>query len=593
MNLPHSTGKCSTEQGVAGCMIVCKEEYVNLNKIESDGCECHITSLDDPPNGIDENCDGIDGLPEKAVFVASYGSDQNSGSKEFPLRSILKGIDASVVKKLPHVYVTKGTYAGHITLASGKQVFGGFKDDFSIRDASVYESIIEGNECFEKSPGTVNAAEVSEKTGISGFTIYGAECGAEGMSSYAVYIRNCDSSLYVSENRIYGGKGGNGSSGKEGENGKNGMTGEDGKEVKDAGTPLCNYLFSNEGGKGAVFSCGNVSVNGGNGGTSLCPDFDVNAGVNDCPVEGIQTFNEKEYGKAGTPGALGGDGGKPGMDTMITQTFHDPIANKCSKPDWGCIMCHFSDNKNLGENGMEGKQGANGSGGEGCIESKYSVENGLWVGGKGFSGKEGSAGGGGGGGGAGGGTETSSDCSGGYLYNFGFDDLGGSGGGGGSGGCGGKSAEGGGYGGGSFGVFVLTEKGNMKFPVLSKNKIWTGKGGKGGKGGDGGLGGAGGYGGKGGKESESEQTWCAGEGGNGGNGGAGGYGGAGGGGCGGASYGIFISGYTSVPSEYKEPSNEFVLQGEGGAAGEGGKIKFLELPSGKNGEKGAHAKMNF
>lgn len=72
---------CSFEIVVSSCVWDCLDGWVNVDKIEVNGCECEILFNVDWFGGIDENCDGIDGEVENVIFVSILGDDSNLGTQ--------------------------------------------------------------------------------------------------------------------------------------------------------------------------------------------------------------------------------------------------------------------------------------------------------------------------------------------------------------------------------------------------------------------------------------------------------------------------------------------------------------------------------
>ena len=83
------------------------------------------------PQGLDENCDGIDGEENNAVFVSTSGNDGDDGSRLHPKFSIQAGIDTTDAPGKRDIYVAAGTYTGQVNLAAGKGVYGGYSPNFS------------------------------------------------------------------------------------------------------------------------------------------------------------------------------------------------------------------------------------------------------------------------------------------------------------------------------------------------------------------------------------------------------------------------------------------------------------------------------
>ncbi len=437
--VPNGHGECRVTGKVASCAAACNPGFVDVNGLPGDGCECEVLGQKDPPNGVDEDCDGIDGEPDNAVFVAPHGSDANPGTAALPVRTVQKGIAVAVVKGLGHVYVAEGVYEGPVTLAEGKEVYGGFAKDFSVRDPGGHESLVRLSDCPDTPPGTVNVAcsAPGASTVFSGFTVEGPTCSQAGRTSYAVHVRNCGSALALADNVIRAGRGAAGSPGSAGSKGTDGVPGKNGAPAVDLLLPYCFQSPTNAGGKGGESTCEGVAVHGGAGGTAVCPDYDEQFQTDDCPVPGTQNPTAKEWGQDGQPASSGGPGGPPGLDSLISAVFHDPFEDTCSTPTWACSVCELADYDVNAGRGGDGAPGTPGAGGGGCGNPMGTVKAGLWTGSAGLPGGAGGAGAGGGGGGAAGGVETSKACS--DLFPaLGHHDLGGSGGGGG-GGCGGPS----------------------------------------------------------------------------------------------------------------------------------------------------------
>jgi len=585
MVYPNATSVCDPVPAVPACAMKCNDKWVDLDKKPDNGCECPFISADDPPDGVDQNCDGIDGDPANAIFVSPAGSDTNPGTPELPVRTIGMGLQRCKEKVKKHEYVAEGLYVESIKLVDGVQVFGGFSPDFSVRKPAQYVSTLTGNPLAGAIQATVVGSGIgSAKSSFEGFVVKGPDVVAPGRSSYVFHLTDAGGSLAVRDNQILAGKGGSGENGKTGVDGLDGAPGQPGAAAKDLPTEGCNGVTT-AGGTGGKHSCGMSDVSGGPGGTSICPDYDEFGPSSNCPVSENQSPKQAETGAGGLPAGQGGVGGQAGYDATQTVLFDGKF---CGWDYLNCSYCHLSLFGTDGQNGLGGTGGKNGAAGAGCGNTEGSVNAGDWGALPGVTGGYATPGGGGGGGGAGGGVETH-----GCQDPLGGWDMGGSGGGGGSGGCAGSGGDPGTGGGGSFGIFLAWTKEPVGYPVLEKNLITTGWGGNGGGGGKGGNGGAGGWGGPGGLDGAGNQLlWCAGEGGAGGHGGNGGHGGGGGGGCGGSAVGIFVFSLTTPPevlAGYKN-ANPVTLAGAGGSGGQGGASKGNP---GLGGTPGKHVGYNF
>ncbi len=581
---PNAGGKCTIDGAVPGCVIVCDEGFFDVNKNPSDGCECQFTSETDHPDGPDQNCDGVDGEVNNAIFVAKTGKDTNTGSITSPVLTIAAGIQKAAGSGKRDVYVATGVYNNNVSLLPGVAVYGGYSGDFLARDITLYETAILGNPPKAGEPGAVNAAAINgpadDPAVLDGFTVFGYDNKSATGSSYGIWIADCTDQLRVTNNRIFGGSGGNGTPGGQGASGQVGAGGGAGLGAYDIGTGTCSVKHNNQGGAGGDRTCADGSVlDGGVGGTSICPDFDEDSGPPSCPGQPyVQPGTAAEQGKPGS-GALAGDGGEGGHDAYIDRKYgpySNPAYDCASNVNNNCSSCLLPPGQNKhGSPGDPGTAGDSGGKGSACVAIAGSVVNHLWTPGSGNNGGAGDHGSGGGGGGAAGGIETHG-CAAHYAK---YSDVGGSGGGGGSGGCGGTGGAAGLGGGGSFGVFVSWSAQPAAKPVIADNFIARSNGGLGGNGGPGGTGGAGGVAGNGGASGQAANaTFCTAGGGKGGPGGHGGHGAGGGGGCGGVSFGIFVSGSNGL-SVWKL-TNNFESLGDAGQGGLGG------ASLGANGEAG-------
>jgi hypothetical protein len=524
---------------------------------------------DDFPDmqGLDANCDGIDGEINKGIFVSTGGNDANDGSRQNPKLTIQAGINAAVALGKRDVYVASGAYTGQVNLASGVGVYGGYSLDFSTREPLANEVSLVPPQPLAGNPGTVNCINLNggapESTVLDGFSVVGSSQLASGASSYAVYIRGCDATLRISHNRILAGRGGDGIAGADGTDGLSGPSGTGGVNALDLYVAYgisghnCQPYHCPSGGVGGARTCGSVVTNGGNGGKRVCPTFD-----------GSTTGPPGPNGTAGLNG--GGSGGSSGRD------YYQNLS--CYAQTFGVT---------LGIPGASGQNGLPGLPGAGCNNPAGQATGGLWQPGSATSGGAASHGSGGGGGGSGAGAYVETVC----FATYRSDNLGGTGGGGGAGGCGGSGGISGGGGGGAFGVFVVFDLPPGSVPAIQENRIFGGAGGDGGQGGQGGDAGAGGLGGLGGLGGgwSSTPEWPSDPGGNGGNGGRGGYGGGGGGGCGGLSYAIYVFGQGSTDLNAWKVNN-LLFPGASGGRGRGG---FSPDSTGVDGLPGVAAVANF
>ena len=536
----NATGQCSTASGSPKCVMVCNAGTSDLNSSSFDGCEFVL----------DTTSVYVSTTDAAAVDDATCGiGPVGTGAGNHPCRTITYGLTRATALSRANVRVADGTYNESVTLVSGKNLYGGYRPTTWDRHLATTSTLIQGVSVSGNHDRTIVAVNVSNSI-LEGFVVRGSFNTKPTGNSYAIYVSGGASTLVITDNQIFAGRGGPGSEGAAGTNGTNGPDGAGSVNGSHDGfignnAPCSNALrqFTN----GAVFSCGGQSVSGGNGGGNRCPvatDFTQFSGLN---------------GFAGATASGGGAGGaasQGGFDGELE-----------IRGGGGGSTCYLPAPPMTGADGNPGGNGANAAGVAGCSASGGSVVGGEWTNGSGAAGTGGRHGGGGSGGAAGGGGACLT-CSGGQAK----DRLGAHGGGGGAGACGGTGGASGGAGGGVFGIFIV----GGTAPTIMNNTIQRGAGGTGG---DGGIGGAGGIGGRGGQGGASVML-CSGKAGAGGTGGNGGNGSGGGGGCGGSSYGIFTSG-VGTPTYCTNNSVS------GGSAGTGGVGGFSGGNPGGNGVAGA------
>ncbi len=582
LNRANAEPICDTEPAVPVCGYVCAGDAVDVDGLSDNGCECVPAAGPDlAGDGVDSNCDGIDGEVALGVFVSRDGAPGNPGTRELPVLSIGAGLALAASEGKRDVYVATGVYSENVALVDGVGLFGGYAPFFDERSPVLYETAIIGQAPTVARPGTVTGIGVGVGSGatvVDGFTVFGPNAAnLPGVNSYAIYLRDAGAGLRVSNNRVFAGPGGPGSAGASGSNGQGGVDGADGLDAKN--TAGCPPATGSTGGLGGSRTCEGTNVSGGNGGSARCPNYEAAPASSAAGADGR--------------GALRGSGGSAGWDMFVCQVSGSYCEVEGGLAPKNCGSCYLppDDEPFDASSGTAGGAGADGTRGLGCSAPSGSVVDGHWTGGTGATGANGTHGAGGGGGGAGGGVEAmGTTC----TTENGDDDVGGSGGGGGSGGCRALGGTGGTAGGGSFGVFyVRTVAGDL--PVVRDNALTGGTGGPGGAGGPGGVGGTGGSGGSGGAAGNllsDNLARCAAGGGQGGAGGRGGHGGGGGGGCGGASYALFVSLVSGSPPAAWKTGNTFPAGGVGGQGGGGGPA-VVSSSAGTGGAVGAAATANF
>lgn len=517
-------------------------QFVNVDKEDTNGCECAAQSTTDEPDlsaawptpglpYVDRNCDGVDGVAATSLYVWAQ-STSSLGTRAAPYRTISEALSAFRVGVHSAILVAQGTYVEQVVLKNGASVHGGYAPGFAARDVIQYPTLIEAAEPSATGPrGTVNASGLSSRTVVAGFTIRGYDVisrpapGQPARNSYAVYVKNSPG-LVLQNDHLVGGRGGDGTPAEAGVAGSNGGVGQGGRDARECNSPNCTGESQAGGAAGANAACGGTQGNPGAGAslTRSPQDYQTSAGGN---------------GRGGT-----------------NSTYQHSDSTQSAYCKYDCVIGGSNPAGGAAQNGSDGRANTAGSG---CAASMGAVVGDDWVAASGAAGRTGTNGLGGGGGGAGGcvNNVNPATCSVGRRVG----DLGGTGGGGGAGGCGGGAGAGAGSGGGSFAVFVIGAS-----PTIVGNLIDLGFGGHGGPGGAGGYGGLGGAGGRGG--SNTQLAWCAGQGGPGGRGGNGGAGSGGGGGCGGSVFGIAGQGIGTAPQSLNTfAASPVNAQGHGGPGG--------------------------
>ncbi len=560
---PNATGACNTSPATPVCRMVCNAGYYDLNGVPDDGCEFF---LDNTAIYVSES-------DSSAADNAGCGlGPSQTGGGRYPCDSIGYALSKAAApgSGKSRINVASGAYYENVTLVDGISVYGGFSNVTWTRSPSTNLTAIFGVQSSGHRKTVVADAIVSQTTVFDGFAVYGQVANGTAENSYAMWIRNSNSRLRVSNNTFWPGTGGPGAVGGRGSDGGDGGPGNPGQMAKSTNGASCfaECSGSNPGGAGGTNSTCGSGTAGGAGANAPCPDF--NESVNLCSSNNSAVSQSSNPSGAPGSGSGGGIGGTGGCDQLI-----DPFITECTcRPPGTIANCPLGEFSSDGQNGDDGDPGARGLRN---ASNQGEVANAEWRGFAGGAGAAGEHGSGGGGGGAGGGVESYFDDDTGRCSGSTYSDYGGSGGGGGAGGCGGTGGLGGGPGGGAFGIFVSSGGGDL--PIIEDNDVHLGFGGPGGRGGEGGTAGNGGNGGLGGAAAPGTDAWCAQRGSKGGEGGDGGPGGGGAGGTGGVSFGIYASGGSS-PSWASD--NTFFDDGAGGAGGPGGGTG----PGGNAGELG-------
>ena len=202
-------------------------------------------------NGTDDDCDGVDGDVDTAIFVDLYkGNDSNPGTMAQPKRHIQAGIDAQEAGF--HVIVGNRTYSESLTLKNGVSVYGGYDATASwVRTTA--RAVVHGGTT------AITAHDLYSTTVLDSLSVAAASATAPGASSYGLHAVNA-SGLQLSRVDITAG---NGAPGQDGAAGSTGSSGSAGSAGQHGGDGTSNYGYGGGGGSGCG---GNKGGTGGRGG---------------------------------------------------------------------------------------------------------------------------------------------------------------------------------------------------------------------------------------------------------------------------------------------------------------------------------------
>lgn len=467
---PHGCAPqaCGTSDDGCGNPLRCNGCGASMRCIAGTCESCTATSDADPPDddGVDSNCDGVDGELDNSVFVDPVdGFDKDDGGMAHPLKTLDKAMQAG--RRM--VLVSEGELDdAPLVWSAPVSIYGGYHRDagWARDDAGV----------------TLRGGSIALEVRLAGdagtlerFIIRAASVTAPNGGS-SIGVRVVDSALTLRHVEVFAGNGAPGS------NGLPPMV-----AVADPG------VRGTDGNPGVSDSTGNVAatVDGGH---------PVGNGCSTSPAGG--------YG-----GSSLVPGGGPAESTLDCQGAMGGAADQAASSSCGLPSSELSSGQS-GANGTSGADGATGDGGAAVgtiFLSNYLASNGQ-TGARGQAGHAGC-------GGSGGGVLTRSN---GVA-------SGGGGASGGSGGCGGFGGDFGRGGSASIGLLVVNGTAHFDDVTLHTGAGGHGGDGAAGQlGGAGGAGGVGGRGGS--ICDGGLQAGDGGSGGNAGRGGDGGLGGGGGGG---------------------------------------------------------------
>ena len=88
--------------------------------------DCEPTSDTDPldPEGLDENCDGVDGVAIDLIFVSALGgNDSNSGTPTNPLKTIERAVELAGDRT---IVLDEGPFSTRLELEGSLSIHGGY-----------------------------------------------------------------------------------------------------------------------------------------------------------------------------------------------------------------------------------------------------------------------------------------------------------------------------------------------------------------------------------------------------------------------------------------------------------------------------------
>ncbi|MCA9541629.1 MAG: hypothetical protein KC620_22175, partial [Myxococcales bacterium] len=174
---------------------------------------CMITSpIDEPdPQGIDQNCDGIDGDRALAVFVAPGGDDRAAGDQEHPVATVARAFEIAADRRANQVLLAAGDWQVEqtIALADGIGLYGGYAPADGWR-RSGEASVLRG-------PALAMVARgLTRPTTLARLTVRADDNSAPGGASVALLAVETVELLLTDGARLEAGVGGDGPSGRDG-----------------------------------------------------------------------------------------------------------------------------------------------------------------------------------------------------------------------------------------------------------------------------------------------------------------------------------------------------------------------------------------
>jgi len=374
-------GQTDEAMGTSTCGLgACYHTVQNCVNGESQVCDPNegAAAEDLPdPDGIDANCDGIDGTPGDAVFVDTNDGDDSDGdgTMDAPYKTLAAAIQAAAETGKAQVYVGEGLYMEDLELVSGISLYGGYEPDQDWLRSLNYTTTAG----FTAAPLACDGQTDIE---VQGFLFQSSDDPGAGASVTTGIFHDCE--VLLSYCTFQTGDAGDGLPGAGGGDGQPGQDGNWGQSSCKFGGTFCGQTCPQpQGGGGGSSPCGSSGGAGGGGGE------DAKAGNQGLPAGG-------GGGGGGPAGAVQGDGGSG-----------DPGGGGADGEDgstvaWSGVFDaagYVPGDGVAGTDGAHGKGGGGGGGGGGTDTAWVCPVWGAGGGGGGGGGCKGTAGTGGTGGG--------------------------------------------------------------------------------------------------------------------------------------------------------------------------------------------------
>ena len=339
----------------------------------------HPGAADEPdvPAFVDSNCDGIDGVEARAIFVSGVGDDEDPGTRARPKRT-LQGAVGAAANAGKDVYASLGIYSETLQGRDGVGVYGGFGTTWG-RSLS-HVTRIDGGGSYAGAGALLRG--ITRRTTFQHLTFNPGD--GRGFTGGAYGLMVGDSPGVVLDRIVA--RAGNGAAGRDGAPGAPGRRGDGGAS---GGQGSCDGFNGLGGGLTGSRGDGEGGEGGAGGGQSDSAPTNGQAGG------GTTGGPAGTHGSNGDPGSTGGAGyaGDSGTRPADGSGGFGGRVLPGSTPSW------LSQEGQFGSKGTDG--GGGGGGGGGGAQVCFLCDNGGGNGGG--EGGDGGTGGGGGGAGQGGG----------------------------------------------------------------------------------------------------------------------------------------------------------------------------------------------